>query len=42
MIDSITHEPIRVSEIPGAWPYLTVPLDQLDLVKILLDQGGLS
>jgi hypothetical protein len=41
MINSITNEPIRVSKHPEAWPYVRVPLDQLDQVKKLLDQAGL-
>ncbi len=40
MINSITNEPIQVDKIPGAWPYVRVPLDQLDQVKKLLDQAG--
>ena len=40
MINSLTNEPIRVSKYPGAWPYVRVPLDQLDQVKKLLDQAG--
>jgi hypothetical protein len=40
MINSITHEPIRVDKYPGAWPYVRVPLDQLDQVKKLLDRAG--
>ena len=37
MIDSITKEPIRVDKYPEAWPYIRLPLDQLDQVKKLLD-----
>ncbi|HKI18004.1 MAG TPA: hypothetical protein VKA15_08985 [Isosphaeraceae bacterium] len=40
MIDSHTKEPIRVSRYAEAWPYIRVPLDQLDLVKTLLDRAG--
>ena len=40
MINSITNEPIRVDKYPGAWPYVRVPLDQLDQVKKLLDHAG--
>jgi hypothetical protein len=40
MINSITNEPIQVEKIPGAWPYVRVPLDQLDQVKKLLDNAG--
>jgi hypothetical protein len=40
MINSITNEPIQVDKIPGAWPYVRVPLDQLDQVKKLLDDAG--
>jgi hypothetical protein len=40
MIDSITKEPIRVSKYPEAWPYIRIPLDQLDEVKKLLDHAG--
>jgi len=40
MINSITNEPIRVEKYPGAWPYVRVPLDQLDQAKKLLDHAG--
>jgi hypothetical protein len=40
MINSLTDEPIRVSKYPGAWPYIRVPLEQLDRVKKLLDDSG--
>ncbi len=40
MINSITNEPIQVDKIPGAWPYVRVPLDQLDQIKKLLDHAG--
>jgi hypothetical protein len=40
MIDSFTKEPIRVTEEGGAGPYIMVQLDQLDLVKKLLDDAG--
>ena len=37
MIDSITKEPIRVGRYPEAWPYIRMPLDQLDQVKKRVD-----
>ena len=40
MIDSFTKEPIRVSDDGDAGPYMMVQLDQLDLVKKLLDDAG--
>src|SRR5437762_11171510 len=40
MIDSITKEPIRVDKYPEAWPYIRLPLDQLDQLKKLLDSAG--
>jgi hypothetical protein len=40
MIDSITKEPIRVRKYYGAWPYIRLPLDQLDEVKKVLDRAG--
>jgi hypothetical protein len=40
MIDSITKEPIRVSKYFGAWPFIRLPLEQLDEVKKLLDRAG--
>ena len=33
MIDSLTKEPIRVIEDRDAWPYIRLPLDQLDQSK---------
>jgi hypothetical protein len=40
MIDVVTKEPIRVGRIPEGWPYLRIPLDQLDQVKKLLEHAG--
>ena len=40
MIDSLTKEPIKVSDDADAWPYIRVQLDQLDQVKKLLDNAG--
>ncbi len=40
MIDSLTKEPIRVSDDGEAGPYIIVQLDQLGLVKKLLDDAG--
>ena len=40
MIDSITKEPIQVRRYPEAWPYIRLPLDQLDQVKKILDDAG--
>jgi hypothetical protein len=40
MIDSITKEPIRVSDDGDAGPYIIVQLDQVELVKGLLDTAG--
>ncbi len=41
MTDSFTKEPIRViREEDDAWPYLYVRLDQLDVVKKILDDAG--
>jgi len=40
MIDSITKEPILARKYYGAWPYIRLPLDQLDEVKELLDRAG--
>jgi hypothetical protein len=40
MIDVVTKEPIRVDRFPEAWPFLRIPLEQLDQVKKLLDQAG--
>ena len=40
MIDSITKEPIQVRRYPEAWPYIRLPLDQLDQVKKILDGAG--
>jgi hypothetical protein len=37
MIDSFTKAPIKVSDDGDAGPYIMVQLDQLDLVKKLLD-----
>jgi len=39
MIDSITHEPIKVSVDGTAGPYIMVPVDQLDQVTELLDNN---
>jgi hypothetical protein len=39
VIDSITREPIRVSLDGDAGPYIMVQLDQLELVKKLLDDA---
>ena len=40
MIDSVTKEPVRVKKYPEAWPYIRLPLEQLDEVKTLLDRAG--
>lgn len=40
MIDSFTKEPIRVSDDGDPGPYIMVQLDQLDLVKKILDDAG--
>ncbi len=40
MIDVVTKEPSRVDRFPEAWPYIRIPLDQLDQVKKLLDRAG--
>jgi hypothetical protein len=40
MIDSITKEPIQVRRYPEAWPYIRLPLDQLDQLKRILDGAG--
>jgi hypothetical protein len=40
MIDSITKEPIQVRRYPEAWPYIRLPLDQLEQVKKILDGAG--
>jgi hypothetical protein len=41
MTDSFTKEPIRViREEEDAWPYIYVRLDQLDMVKKILDNAG--
>jgi hypothetical protein len=39
MIDVMTKRPFRVSTDGVAGPYLMVPVDQLDLVKEVLDRG---
>jgi hypothetical protein len=36
MIDSATRERIRIYAEKTAWPYVMVPLDQLESVKALL------
>ena len=41
MIDSFTRKPIRVSDDGDAGPYIMVQLDQLDLVKTLLDDADI-
>jgi hypothetical protein len=41
MIDSFTKERIKVSDDGDAWPYIMVQLDQLELVKKLLDHSGI-
>ena len=41
MTDSFTKKPIRViREEEDPWPYIDVHLDQLDVVKKLLDDAG--
>lgn len=40
MIDSLTKKPIRVSDDGDVGPYIMVQLDQLGLVKKLLDNAG--
>jgi hypothetical protein len=41
MTDSFTKKPIRVIlEEEDAWPYINVRLDQLDMVKKILDDAG--
>ena len=40
MTDSFTKEPIRVSEDKDLGPAILVRLDQLDVVKKLLDNAG--
>ncbi len=41
MTDSFTKKPIRViREEEDPWPYFDVRLDQLDVVKKLLDDAG--
>ncbi len=40
MIDSLTKRPIKVSDDEDAEPYIFVQLDQLDLVKKLLEEAG--
>jgi len=41
MTDSFTREPIRVSDDGDTGPYILVRLDQLDLLKRLLDGAGI-
>jgi len=41
MIDSFTKKPIRVSDDGDAGPYILVQLDQLDMVKKLLDDSDI-
>jgi len=41
VIDSFTKRPIKVSDDGDAGPYIMVQLDQLDLVKKLLDGAEL-
>jgi hypothetical protein len=40
MIDSYTKQPIEVIGGKEPWPYVEVQLDQLDVVKKLLDDAG--
>jgi hypothetical protein len=40
MVDSFTKQPIRISDDGDAGPYIMVQLDQLGLVKKLLDDAG--
>jgi len=41
MIDSLTKKSIKVSDDGDAGPYIMVQLDQLDLVKKLLNDAGI-
>ncbi len=40
MLDSLTKKPIKVIDDGDEEPYILVQLDQLELVKKLLDQAG--
>ena len=40
MIDTQKRRPIRVSTDGTAGPYIMVPVDQLDIVRTLLDRHG--
>jgi hypothetical protein len=40
MLDSLTNKPIKVIDDGDGEPYILVQLDQLELVKKLLDDAG--
>jgi hypothetical protein len=42
MIDSATQERIKIYAERTAWPYIMVPVDQLDSVKTLLRDNRVS
>jgi hypothetical protein len=42
MIDTTTHKPLSVSRDGNAWPYIIVPVGQLDQIKSLLDANAVS
>jgi hypothetical protein len=42
MIDSLTKKPIEVIDYGDGEPFILVQLDQLELVKKLLDDAGLQ
>ncbi len=42
MMDTTTHRPLSVSTDGGAGPYIMVPVEQLDKVRVLLDTNKVS
>jgi hypothetical protein len=40
MTDTTTQKPLRVADVGTRWPYIRLPLAQLEQVKRLLDSHG--
>ena len=41
MIDKVTNKPFKITPQEGGWPYIRLPLEQLEDVRHVLDAHGI-